>query len=92
MIRSGNVGWHESIKEQQPDHPDSLIKQIRAKRVDVSAMSINELHTHMAEESNLRRKLSRARGLPDVLPAADISDNKSPIATRDATNVAKGHL
>lgn len=84
--------WHESIKEQQPDHPDSLIKQIRAKRVDVSNMSINELHSHMAEESNLRRKLSRAKGLPDVLPAADIVDSESPVATRDATSVAKGHL
>lgn len=82
--------WHDSIKEQQPDHPDSLIKQIRAKRVDVSNMSMNELHSHMAEESSLRRKLSRAKGIPDVLPAADIKDDRSPIATRDATNVARG--
>lgn len=84
------MGWHESIKEQQPDHPDSLIKQIRAKRVDVSNMSKGELESHMIEESNLRRRLSRARGLPDILPAVDIKDDRSPIATRDATNVARG--
>lgn len=83
-------GWHDSIKEQQPDHPDSLIKQIRAKRVNVSNMSIDQLHTHMAEESNLRRRLSRARGLPDVLPAPDDENiSKTPVATRDATSVAR---
>lgn len=85
--------WHESIKEQQPDHPDSLIKQIRAKRVDVSNMSKSELESHMIEESNLRRRLSRARGIPDVLPAPlDEDIGKSPVIVRDATNVARGHL
>lgn len=87
-----SMGWHDSIKEQQPDHPDSLIKQIRAKRVNVSNMSKSELESHMIEESNLRRRLSRAKGLPDVLPAPDTIDNKSPVATRDATSVARGHL
>jgi hypothetical protein len=89
----GNDMWHESIKDQQPDHPDSLIKQIRAKRVDVSKMNSNELDKHMREESDLRRQLSRSRGLPDILPAPEDSlIGKTPVATRDTTNVAKGHL
>jgi hypothetical protein len=65
------MAWRPSIKDDSPEHPDSLIKKIRGMRVDVSKMNSKQLEQHMDSESVVRRKLSRSKKLPDILPEVD---------------------
>lgn len=70
------MAWRDSIRDQQPDHPDSLIKKIRSMRVDVSKMTPAQLTAHMDSEQVVRKKLSKVRGQPDILPQIDKDEER----------------
>jgi hypothetical protein len=58
--------WQAHSIKQQPV-VDSLVKTLRAGRVDVSGMSTEQLHGHMTREAELVRGIRRAKGLPEVM-------------------------
>lgn len=68
------------MNKSHPEHPvygqqpvagkakaDSLVRVLRAGRVDVSGMSTSELHGHMTHEAELVRGIRRAKGLPEIM-------------------------
>lgn len=70
---------------------DSLVKVLRAGRVDVSGMSTEQLHGHMTREAELVRGIRRAKGLPEVMGTrlpepVKLADVATPV---DNTRVAK---
>ncbi len=75
-----------SIKGQ---NPDSLVKKLRAGRVDVSKMSPTELEAHLSNEAQLRQQIATARGLPKILPEPEVEPPATPTAPADATRVRK---
>lgn len=63
--------WASYSIKQEPSkkqEPAVLTRELRVGRVDVSKMSIPELHTHMTNESNLLRNIREASGLPAIRP------------------------
>lgn len=82
-----------SIKQtpvQGKQKADSLVKVLRAGRVDVSEMSTEQLHGHMTREAELVRGIRQARGLPEVMgtrpPEIKLTDVATPA---DNTRVVK---
>lgn len=72
-----------SIKPKQEPvvskKPATLIRELRAGRVDVSNMNTEELHTHMAGEAKLLSNIRSASGLPAIRPLQREYDN--PVST-----------
>lgn len=61
-------GYSIKPKQEPSKKPVVLTRELRTGRVDVSKMSIPELHTHMTNESNLLRNIREASGLPAIRP------------------------
>lgn len=86
--------WAPHSIKQQPQQPvvaDSLIKVLRAGRVDVSGMSTEQLHGHMTREAELVRGIRRAKGLPEIMGTRPPPEIKiiAPATPADATRVTR---
>lgn len=91
------------MNKSHPEHPvygqqpvagkakaDSLVRVLRAGRVDVSGMSTEQLHSHMTQEAELVRGIRRAKGLPEIMgtrpPEVKLTDVTTPA---DASRVVR---